>query len=167
MSNVSPGALAIAAQLTQYYEHCVLHAYLDARGVPTIGWGNTQYENGQRVTMTDPALSQAEADALYNVFLNRFALGVADHMPPGSLDNEVGAFISLAYNIGLGAFTGSTALREYLKKHKELAGNGIEMWNKAGNMILKGLQRRRRAERYVFDGRLVLNATHQAELDFP
>ena len=54
--------LAISAPLIQHYEECILHPYPDANGIPTIGWGNTIYRNGDRVTLQDPPLAQADAD---------------------------------------------------------------------------------------------------------
>lgn len=156
----------IATRLIQYYEHCVLHVYADARGVPTIGWGNTMYQFGKKVTMNDNPLSQSEADDLFLFWLNDFSNKVKSHVP-GAKPNELAAFTSLAYNIGIGAFTNSTALRQYLHANKKLAGDGIEMWDKAGNHVLKGLQRRRRAERLVFDGADVGHALTQADIDFP
>jgi len=34
-----------------------LTPYLDTKGIPTIAVGNTYYENGKKVRMTDPAMS--------------------------------------------------------------------------------------------------------------
>lgn len=156
----------IAEQLIQHYESCVLHPYEDARGIPTIGWGNTVYQDNTRVTMNDRTLSQSEADTLFMYWLKDFTAKVSVHVP-GAKDNELGAFVSLAYNIGITAFTGSTALRQWLRANKKATGDAIELWNKAGNHVLKGLQRRRRAERLVFDGSDVGHAIVQAEVDFP
>ena len=156
----------IASQLIEHYESCVLHPYEDARGIPTIGWGNTTYIDGTRVTMNDKTLVQSEADALFMFWLKDFTAKVSGHVP-GAKVNELGAFVSLAYNIGITAFTGSTALRQWLRANKKAAGDGIEMWNKAGGQVLKGLQRRRRAERLVFDGGDPKMAIVQAEADFP
>jgi len=156
----------IAPQLIRYYEQCRLEPYLDAKGVATIGWGNTVYIDNSRVAMDDQPLTQSEADKLFDFWLNSFSTKVAAHVV-GAKPNELAAFISLAYNIGLANFLHSSALRVYLAGSKTGAANDIEMWNKAGNTVLKGLQRRRRAEKLVFLGATVSLATAQAEKDFP
>lgn len=158
--------LAISAPLIQHYEECILHPYPDANGIPTIGWGNTIYRNGDRVTLQDPPLAQADADELFEYWLSEFRNKVASHAI-GANANQLAAFTSLAYNIGVGAFANSTALRAYLSGNTALAGNGIEMWDKSGGRVLLGLQRRRRAERLVFDGGAVVPSITQAEADFP
>jgi lysozyme len=161
----------IATQLIHYYEHCPkdsrgVYPYPDAKGIPTIGWGNTQYQDGTAVTLDDQPITQDEADALSLFYIQKFSAGVSAYAN-GTTPNQFGAFTSLAYNIGLGAFARSTALREYLQSNLPAAGDGIEMWDKAGGQVLKGLQRRRRAERMVFDGSDVQSACAAAEAAFP
>jgi GH24 family phage-related lysozyme (muramidase) len=63
---------------------------------------------------------------------------------------EYDALVSLAYNIGNGAFGSSTLLRELNQKHYLRAANQILRWNKGGGKVLLGLTRRRRAERSLF-----------------
>lgn len=158
--------LAIATVLVQHYESCELDPYPDATGIPTIGWGNTTYEDGSKVTLDDDTLTQKQADALFAFELTKFSNSVAP-LVPNATPNELAAFVSLAYNIGTVAFSHSTALREYLRGNKDAAASGIEMWNKAGRQVLKGLRRRRRAERYVFQGMDPKIAIAQAEANFP
>jgi len=117
--------------------------------------------------MDDTPISQAEADALFTHFVGIFARDVCALLPDGTQSSEAAAFISLAYNIGVAGFDHSSALREFLQGDKQAAGDGIEMWNRGGGKILKGLQRRRRAERLVFDGTDPGAAFTQAEVAFP
>jgi lysozyme len=172
--DVDETAVSLASQIMRYYESCEkklpdgrIAPYLDVRGIPTIGWGNTRWQDGRSVSMADAPISQADADTLYDHFLGVFSKGVCDQLPNGTEANEAAAFISLSYNIGLPAFSGSTALREFLAGNKQAAGQGIEMWDKGGGVVLKGLQRRRRAERLVFDGTEVNAALRQAQAAFP
>jgi lysozyme len=58
--------------------------------------------------------------------------------------------VSLAYNIGPGAFARSTALRRFNEGDIQGAADAMLMWNKAGGKVLRGLQRRRDAERRLF-----------------
>ena len=42
-------------------EGCVLHPYKDQVGISTIGIGNTYYEDGTRVKMTDAPITKDRA----------------------------------------------------------------------------------------------------------
>lgn len=164
MSNV--GAIVIASPLIQYYESCKLRPYRDSDNLPTIGWGNRFCANGDAVTMATPELTQAEANSLFTYWLTLFANKV-EPLTPQANRYQLAAFISLAYNIGFNAFDNSTALRDFTASNLLGAEAGIEMWNRSGGQVLKGLQRRRRAERLVFQGNTISVATNQALKDFP
>ena len=56
------------------------------------------------------------------------------------------AFTSLAFNVGVGAFCGSTALRRYNAGDDTGACEAMNLWNKAGGRVIKGLVNRRAAE---------------------
>lgn len=166
-------AAAIASQLIRHYESCArrladgrIAPYADPRDIPTIGWGNTRWQDDRAVTLDDAPISQDDADALFLFWLNRFSGEVAA-LAPGAQPNELAAFTSLAYNIGTQNFSSSSALRQFRAGNKQAAGEGIDMWNRSGGQVLKGLERRRRAERYVFGGQAVADAIAQAEQDFP
>jgi len=169
-------ALEDAAAVMHFFEGCekklpggMIGPYLDMVQVPTIGWGNTQWPDGRRVTMKDAPITQAEADALFLVFLNRFADAVFALLPPGTAPKHAAACVSLAYNIGSGpkGFAGSSALRKLKAGDHAGAAAAIELWNKAGGAVVKGLQRRRRAERLVFEGADPKAACARAVKDFP
>jgi len=169
-------ALEDAAAVMHFFEGCekklpggLIGPYLDMVKVPTIGWGNTEWPDGRRVSMDDPPITQAEADALFLVFLNRFADKVFALIPGKAAPKHAAAFISLAYNIGTGAkgFGGSSALRKFNAGDLAGAAASIELWNKAGGQVVKGLQRRRRAERLLFEGAAPKAACDRAVLDFP
>lgn len=158
-------ATDLAARLIQHYESCVLHPYHDARGVVTIGWGNTRWEDGVPVTIGIAPISQDRADALFKFWLNKFVEDTK-HYVPGANNQQLAAFTSLAYNIGEQAFSHSTALRQFLLSNTSAAGDAIELWDRAGNHVLLGLQRRRRAEHLVFKGEEPDAAVQEAEEDF-
>ncbi len=159
-------AAAVAAQLIQHFEGYRPSAYQDAKGVWTIGYGNTFWEDGDPITANALPISQGRANRLFLFWLDRFVAEVSE-LVPGALPCELAAFTSLAYNIGMQNFADSSALRVFKLGNKEVAGAKIELWNESGGVILKGLQRRRRAERLVFDGDAVADAIAQAEDDFP
>jgi lysozyme len=169
-------ALEDAAAVMHFFEGCekklpggMIGPYLDMVQVPTIGWGNTEWPDGRRVSMSDAPITQAEADALFLVFLHRFAEQVFALIPSTATPKQAAACISLAYNIGAGSkgFGGSSALRKLKAGELVGAAAAIELWNKAGGQVVKGLQRRRRAERLLFEGAAPKAACERAVLDFP
>ncbi len=134
-------------ELIKRNEGCVLHSYQDSVGVWTIGYGHTgpEVQPGQTIT-------QAEAEQLLRGDLEKFQDGVDDALTDDAdtSDNRFGAMVSLAFNIGLGAFAKSTVLREHNAGHHQAAADAFLMWNKAGGQVLKGLDRRRHEERALY-----------------
>lgn len=67
------------------------------------------------------------------------------------LENPFSSLVSLAYNVGLGAFEKSTLLKMLNsgKEHEAIAPQFLR-WNKAGGKVLTGLTRRRQAEIDLF-----------------
>jgi len=133
-------------ELVKSFEGLRLDAYRDPVGILTIGWGST----GPHVK-EGMAITPEEAEALLKTDLARFERGV-DIMTQGvpTNDNQFSAFVSLAFNIGLGAFATSTALKRHKMKNHIGAANAILMWNKSKGNILPGLVRRREAERKLY-----------------
>lgn len=138
---------AEALDLIKRNEGCRLIAYRDVVGIWTIGYGHTPAHAGQRIT-------QAEADALFKADIDKFADGVDALVSDDTGDNQFGAMVSLAYNIGLHAFKGSSVLRHHNRGEFQAAADAFRMWNKAGGQVVKGLARRREEERelYMKDG---------------
>ena len=63
--------------------------------------------------------------------------------------NQFDALVSLTYNIGSGAFNNSTLLK-LNKGDYQGAADQFLVWNKADGKVMKGLVRRREAERALF-----------------
>lgn len=142
--------LSHALALIKRWEGCRLDAYPDpgSGGDPwTIGWGSTGPGIRKGVTWT-----QQQADDRLMEDVSKFMNGVKKKVKVPASANELGAMTSLAYNIGLMAFAGSTLLRKYNAGDKAGASAQFQNWNKAGGKVLKGLTRRRADERSVFDG---------------
>lgn len=113
-----------------------LKPYLDTKKVPTIAMGNTFYENGSPVKMTDKALTFVEAEHLAKVISDRFAAKV-NHLVKSEVNqNQFNALVSLAYNIGLGGFENSTVLRLVNENpNNEKIGEAFMMWTKNKELI--------------------------------
>ena len=95
-------------------------------------------------------ITEHEAERLLQAGLDKFGAKIRNKITAPINENEWGAFLSLAYNIGPGAFAKSSALRKFNAGDKAGAANAILLWNKAGGKVLKGLVRRRVAERDLF-----------------
>ena len=59
-----PSAAKIAAEVIKEFEGFEPKPYLCPANVPTIGYGNTMYKNGERVTMDDPEIDEKEAEKM-------------------------------------------------------------------------------------------------------
>lgn len=129
--------------LIKKYEGCRLMAYQDVVKVWTIGYGHTgpDVHPGMHIT-------QEQAEAMLVDRLHReFEPGVSAAIGTASTtQGEFDAMVSLAYNIGVGAFKRSSVLRFHLIQHYEEAADAFLVWNKAGGRVLTGLTRRRQEE---------------------
>ena len=134
--------------LIKEFEGLRLTAYRDSVGVWTIGYGNTFYEDGSTVKQGDK-ITQDRADRLFRSIVNKFADQVRTALtnPDRISDAQFSAMVSLAYNIGIGAFKGSTLLRKVNANPCDpTIPDEFLRWNKAGGKVLAGLTRRRKAE---------------------
>ena len=140
-------ATEIAFRLIRPFEGCRLHAYACPAGVPTIGYGATGPDIHLGLVWT-----QAQADARLAADIARFERGVRRLVRVPCTDGQLGACTSLAFNIGLTAFGGSTLLRRLNAGDYAGASAQFSRWTRAAGRILPGLVRRRDAERACFDG---------------
>jgi len=113
-----------------------LKPYLDTQGIPTIAMGNTFYENGSKVKMSDPALSKIEAEHLSKIIADRFATKVNSLVKSNVNQNQFNALVSLAYNIGLKGFENSTVLRKVnANPNDKKIQDAFMMWTKNKELI--------------------------------
>lgn len=125
-------------ELIEGFEGLRLKAYLDTAGVPTIGWGSTRYADGTKVKMGDSLKSRAEADRLLLITLKYFADQVNKLVTVELTQNQFDALVSLVYNIGVGAFAGSSLLAALNAGKYIIAADKFLDWNKSRfNGVLK------------------------------
>ena len=131
--------------IIKQFEGCKLKAYLCPANVWTIGWGRTtNVKRGDTCT-------QAQADAWLSEDYDAFERGVLNLLDDQlTTPNMLGAMVSLAYNIGLGAFGKSSVLRNHLARRYTSAAASFKLWNKGGGKVLPGLVRRRAAEAVLY-----------------
>lgn len=130
--------------LIKAFEGCKLTAYKCPADVWTIGYGRTtNVKPGQTIT-------QAQADAWLIEEYDDFESAVKRVVKVKLTENQLGALVSLAYNIGVGAFSKSTLLRKVNAGDEAGAAAQFKRWNRAGGRVLNGLTRRRVAEAKLF-----------------
>lgn len=132
------------------HEGLRLKAYIDPVGVPTIGYGSIRYENGDKVAMGEQ-ITIERAEKLLKVDVER-RMNAFKHLVQIPLtDNQWTALLSFVYNLGIGAFEGST-LRKRIngQQSEDLIRAAFMMWTKGkvnGKLVnLPGLIRRRQQE---------------------
>lgn len=134
--------------LIKSFEGLRLEAYQDVAGIWTIGYGHIKnVKEGM-------AISEAEAEALLRDDLADAESAVSRFVKEPISENEFSALVSLVFNIGSGAFAGSTVLRKLNAGDHKGAADAILMWNRSTvggkKVVVQGLVRRREAERSLF-----------------
>lgn len=142
-------AKSLACGIIREFEGLSLNAYPDpaSGGDPfTIGYGATGPGIRPGVTWS---LSQAEARLADDV--QRFMDGVSALLKIRPTDSQLAAMTSLAFNVGLSAFAKSTLLRKFNAGDVRGAAAEFGRWVYASGKKMKGLERRRAAERKLFE----------------
>jgi lysozyme len=125
--------------------------YLCSAKVPTIGYGNTYYSNGKRVTLLDKEINKQQAFEMFKVIADRFASKVSNLVKTPLNQNQFNACVSICYNIGTGSFASSTLLKLVNKNHNDiLIGLEFKKWNKVNKKVVAGLTRRRNYEADIY-----------------
>jgi lysozyme len=137
-----------AIELVAEFEGFRSHVYLCPAGVRTIGYGTTQYAG--RVIPPGLSISEPVARNWLRADLERFGDKIRPLIKVALSVNEWAAILSLAYNIGPSAFRRSSVLRNLNAGERLAAADSFLMWKKANGKVLKGLVRRREAERKLF-----------------
>lgn len=127
-------------------------AYKDIAGVWTICAGHTSAAGPPKVK-AGMTKTLEECRAILKADVKKFEDCVDQAIDVPMKQHEFDALVSLAYNIGCGAFRRSTVAREMNNGNRDKAGNAFRMWNKAGGRVVKGLINRRESERNQFLGK--------------
>lgn len=122
------------------HEGYVGKTYLDAVGVPTIGFGETKGVKPGQTTTPERALVQLLKSA------DEHAKGMISCIKVPLAQNEYDAYLSFTYNVGVGAFCRSTLVKKLNSQDYDGACAELLKWDKAGGKTLPGLTRRRQEE---------------------
>lgn len=129
------------------FEGLSLKPYLCSAKIPTIGYGNTYYPDGKRVTLLDKEITKQQAFDMFKELANRFAKRVDALVTSNINQNQFNALVSFAYNVGTGNFASSTLLKKVNRNPNDLTiKDEFLRWNKAGGKIINGLTNRRNEE---------------------
>ena len=144
--NISKNGL----NLIKEFEGFSSKPYLDVVNIPTIGWGNTFYEDGTKVKLGEQ-ISKTDALKLLEHIANKdFGNFVNKTVKVPLNQNQFDALVSFAYNLGNGSLQNSTLLKKLNSGDYQGASNEFLRWNKSGGKVLNGLTRRREKERALF-----------------
>jgi lysozyme len=132
--------------LTEQFEGCELTAYQDQVGVWTIGYGHTGADVTPGLTIT-----QDQAQALLAQDVTSAAACVNNVVTVALTQDEFDAVVDFVFNLGAGAFTGSTLLRNLNAGDFTGAAAQFDLWDHAGGAVVAGLLRRRQAEDALFN----------------
>jgi lysozyme len=124
-------------------EACKLTAYRDGGGVWTIGVGHTGKAVHQGQTIT-----QFEADELLRMDLDDH--DISRLLKVETKQHEYDAMTSLAFNIGMERFRGSTVLKRHNLGNHVGAANAFPLWRYDNGKVIAGLVRRRELERKLY-----------------
>lgn len=137
-----------AVELISDAEGLRLKAYRCPAGLPTIGWGQTE---GVKLGME---WTKQQADMDLCATLKERCEQVLSVCTDEPSPYELGAMVSLQYNIGQAAFAKSSVLKAHNRNDPQSASRAFGLWNKATvngvKQELRGLTARRAAEAALY-----------------
>ena len=137
--------------LIKKYEGFYSKPYLCPANIPTIGYGNTYYEDGTKVTLKDNPITEERANELLEFIANKsFSNFINSSVKVKLNQNQFDALVSFCYNLGNGSLQQSTLLRKLNSGDYIGASEEFTKWNKSGGKVLNGLTKRRTEEKELF-----------------
>lgn len=134
--------------------------YDDPAGHCTIGFGHLVHygpcDGHERVSYRE-GLSRLQATQLLREDAATRSAAVRQLVTVPLAQHEHDALVSFVFNVGAGAFRGSTLLRRLNAGDRAAVPGQLMRWTRAGSQTLPGLVTRRRAE-----GRLFAHADYGA-----
>ena len=138
--------------LIKHFEGCELTAYMCPAQVWTIGIGTTVYFDSKKKVKAGDVISHARAEELLRGDLAKFEHHIEGLVKVKLSQDQFDALVSFCYNLGPTNLRSSTLLKLLNQGDYPLAAAEFRNWRKAGGRVLKGLERRRKAEEKLFCG---------------
>jgi lysozyme len=127
--------------LIREFEGLRLEPYYDVAGKLTIGYGHL-IRNGEKFD----TITQAQAIELLKQDVLSTEVCVERWVRVSLTDNQFGALVCFAYNVGVTAFYKSSLLADLNGGHYDRVPAHLLSWDHAGGREVEGLKRRRTAE---------------------
>ena len=137
--------------IIKHFEGYSSTVYADPIGIPTIGFGSIWDKEGNRLTMDHEPITEQEGEFLLVRELKHVESAIARLIRVELTENQFSAIASLTFNIGCGRLKSSTLRAKINRGDYSGASAEFPKWRRAGGRILKGLVRRRKAERELFE----------------
>ena len=146
-----------ALDLIKKYEGFRAKPYICPAGVATIGYGNTFYTDGRKVSMSDPAITEAQALELLRVTTDKSFVSVLEKTIPywkEMSDGQKSALISFAYNLGAHFYGDNdnfgSITRDLRDKNWTNVPTTLLKYRNPGSSFEEGLRKRRTEEGKVW-----------------
>lgn len=143
--------------LLRRFEGLRLKAYQDQGGVWTVGYGATGPGIQQGTEW-----SEAQAEEQLQHRCEAISSILSGCVKPMLAQHQFDALVSFCYNVGQGAFRGSTLLRKLNQRDFPGAADEFLRWDKVHGVPTPGLAKRRAAERDLFLGGKIQNGSQTA-----
>jgi len=141
------------------HEGLSLKPYRCPAGVATIGYGQTFYPSGRKVTMRDAPITQSYAFEMLKVVADMFARDVDKLVTSEITQNQFNALVSFAYNLGSdidadnipeGLGDSNLLRRVNANPNDPAIAKEFAKWCKAGGRVMNGLVKRRAVESKLY-----------------
>ena len=95
-------------EIIKAFEGFSAKVYLDPIGIPTVGFGNTWDDDGNRITVDHPEVTEKEATRLLQKEVRHVEAAIGKLIKAEITENMFSSLGSFAYNVGTGNLQRST-----------------------------------------------------------
>lgn len=138
-----------------------LEVYLDAAGLPTIGYGHLltkpELTSGKIFIVGEPVrynegLTEKQASDLFRQEVREYEDCVTLEVLQSLEQHQFDALVSFAYNVGCSAFENSTLLKRVNEARLSEVPAQLRRWVHCGAKVVQGLVNRREKEVRLWSG---------------
>lgn len=156
MSRVRKNAViaGVAVALIGGFEGLRQTVYSDPIGIPTVCFGSTKGLTRSMIGKVHYTAAECRDLLREEIVDHEFGMRTCLKEPDKLTDGQYVAFLSLTFNIGVGAFCKSTAAKLINAGDAKSACAQISRWDRAAGIRLPGLVKRRAEERRICENGL-------------
>lgn len=107
--------------------------YEDSQGHCTVGYGHLVHKGGidgrESETPYKNGITEAQATDLFKTDVAKYESAINDNVKVSLTQYQFDALVSFTYNIGIGGFKGSSALKELNKGNYDAVPSKMLLWN--------------------------------------